>query len=77
MKKFMIAAIFALTTIPAHAQSVREFNGYSMLISVNQNEAEKADQKAQEICASLGKSAERQYRERTPQSRYLIFYICL
>lgn len=63
---------------PAH---VTDFNGYFLTVSFSFLEAvpdfEPADLKASEVCQSVSKTPELQYREKVTPNRFLLFYLCI
>lgn len=82
--KFIIAALVLLAA-PAAAQErpahIVNFNGHSLLVSLADSDKptdySPAEAKAQEACASVGKTPQLQYRETVGQYRFMLFYVCL
>lgn len=75
MKRLFI--VLALLGTSASAATVTAWNGYSAYVSSSPAETELADELAQKLCASVGKSAERQGRERNADGHLVGFYVCL
>lgn len=76
-----IVLLLLLFASPALAKpTIVEFNGFSVRIVVFSNETppprSEADQAANLACASNGKTAEYQSREKVAQFRYSYFYAC-
>ena len=79
MKRILITLLL-IGTSAAAAPTVTEFNGFSVRLTIFTDQAKpdmtEADQTANRLCESAGKSAEYQGRDRLSEFKYTAFYIC-
>lgn len=85
MSRFvLLAALFALPSLVIAQQKpayVVQFNGHFLTISVTSIDTpfnfEPADEKATQICGTVGKKPELQNREKVTQYRFFLNYVCI
>lgn len=80
MKRYLLPLL--LTALPVQAApSIMEFNGFSVRLMIYTDQADpnmtEADETADRLCQSNGKSAEFQARDRVSNFKYTAFYICV
>jgi len=84
MKAFAILALILTPSLVAAQQRpahVADFNGYYLKIGLSSSgsptDFEPADKKADQVCASVGKTPELQFYETVAKYRFEVFYVCL
>lgn len=84
MRYLAILALIGAPLVVAAQQRpayVADFNGYYLAISLSSLDSvadfAPADLKASEVCESVGKAPELQYREKVTDYRFMLFYVCL